>query len=296
MRPIDPAFLYETGARIRPIKTLVPEMNSFTAYSIIWDAKDAINDLILNSVYSAAIRLPVKNSAMLLVASIDELMKKILESDDLNSSVGPQDINIIKNNSLRFETLLLAEVQSLSIYLVGSKGGFDVACLISEGNRLFPDNLIPRAPWAYLDVVAGARCMAFELWTAMAFHFHRANEAVLREYFDMVAGKDKRPKIRTMGTMLSELDKLHVGDPNIRAALRNLVNLHRNPIIHPPSDDGLTDDAGLPSVIETENEAISLYAAIRAAMGYMLDDLPDIEPEKLKTILQALQPTPLIEQ
>ncbi|CDO34012.1 hypothetical protein SPHV1_100046 [Novosphingobium sp. KN65.2] len=52
---------------------------------------------------------------------------------------------------------------------------------------------------------------------------------------------------------------LKVGDPKVIEVLKGLKDLHRNPLMHP-------DDS-----IESEDEALSLYAAIRAAIGYMLD-------------------------
>ena len=61
--------------------------------------------------------------------------------------------------------------------------------------------------------------------------------------------------------MLARMENLGVGDANILSALKSIVNFHRNPIIHPGD------------LIETAEEALSLYAALRAAMGYMLDKL-----------------------
>lgn len=156
-----------------------------------------------------------------------------------------------------------AELQTLALYYVSPKGGFDNRHLIDNGLGIFPANLSIKCPESIQDVLKGSRCIAFELWTAMAFHFHRANEAVLRRYYEDVIGTAKRPKHLTMGTMLSSMEQQGVGDINIRAALKNITVFHRNPIAHPDHH------------IESGDDALSLYAAIRAAMGYMLDKLPD---------------------
>lgn len=92
----------------------------------------------------------------------------------------------------------------------------------------------------------GARSLAFELWTAMGFHFHRADEAELRRYYDSLIGSRERPKVLTMGIMLASLNKHDL--------LANIITFHRNPIAHPDQH------------IESSDEALSLYAAIRVCM------------------------------
>ena len=92
----------------------------------------------------------------------------------------------------------------------------------------------------------------------------------------------RRSKNLTMGTMVSSMEQHDVGDPNIRAALKNITTFHRNPVAHPGHK------------IEDGDEALSLYAAIRACMGYMLDKLPLVAPANLAAI-PAATAAPLIQ-
>ena len=182
------------------------------------------------------------------------------QEDRFNSA----DIINVNRAFSAFEPVMLAELQQVSTFVVFQKGGFDNRFLVDDGKQLFPESLSLKVPEAINDVNIGARCMAFELWTAMAFHFHRANEAVLRLYFDKVAGSTAlSAKKKTMGAMISHLEQKQIGDLNILASLRNITVFHRNPIAYPDHS------------IENVDEALSLYAAVRAAMGYMLNELPE---------------------
>jgi hypothetical protein len=156
---------------------------------------------------------------------------------------------------------MIAELQSASIFYVPPRGAFDNTHLINAGEKLFPEALFALVPETLVDVQQGARCLAFNLPTAAGFHFHRANEAVLREYFDTLAGEEKRPNILSMGTLLGQLKKLELGDRNVIAALDNIKEFHRNPLMHPDH------------TLESVDEAISLYCAIRSAMSYMLEKI-----------------------
>ena len=142
---------------------------------------------------------------------------------------------------------------------------------IGLGERLFPDSLISKAPETEVDIKQGARCIAFDLPTAAGFHFHRANEAVLRRYFDSVSGSVSRPEPATMGALTGILKKQGLGDKCIIAALDNIREFHRNPLMHPEH------------TLASIDEAISLCCAIRAAMGYMLEHLPVVAPPTVTT-------------
>ena len=198
--------------------------------------------------------------------AVNAILPEISEVSDWSIVVFGWKISALKNAFRKFEAVLLAELQTFALYHVAPKGGLDTLCLTDRGETLFPSSLAQKAPEAVTDIVTGARCMAFGLWTAMGFHFHRANEAVLRRYYASVIGPAKQPKYLTIGTMVSSMSQHCVGDANIRAALDNIRVFHRNPIAHPDQN------------IETEEDALSLYAAIRAAVGYMLEKLPCVAP------------------
>jgi hypothetical protein len=264
MLRIDGAYLYELGADLRRISEL-PAQNEYRFNDLIypfWRAKDALHRLFYQSVFTGILRNSFQAADKILTA-----LKEIVP-DDLSTIIWDQTldgwrIESLKADFSKLEAILTAELQVSALYFASPKGGFDTACLTHYGENLFPQSLGSKVPGALPDVRAGARCLAFELPSAAGFHFHRANEAVLRRYFDEVAGEDKRPASRSMGEYINKMEHLKVGDSKVLEVLRSLKDLHRNPLMHPDQS------------IETTEEAISLLSAIRAAVGYMLDRIPD---------------------
>ena len=267
MQRIDGAYLYDFGQEMKAISAIKEDEN-MTALDIFLrcsSARNALENMVYSSVFSDGFRT-VSISAKSALDVIDKHSAKITDKDTFDLPVSKWDVSEIKTKLTEFEAIMRAELQNLALYYVSPKGGFDNKNLVDHGSNLFPSTLHNKVPEACPDVVTGARCMAFELWTAMAFHFHRANEAVLRRYYDSVIGTHKKTKIRTMGSILKSMQDVDVGNKNIRAAINNIVVFHRNPIAHPDQH------------ITSSEEALSLYAGIRAAIGYMLDSLPDAQP------------------
>jgi hypothetical protein len=261
MQKIDPSFLYHTGAAIRPLARISTDSDWLEAYGLIAAAVDAVSGMVDHSIYSPSLR-QTHERGQSLASFLQALTEKMLASTDWQTRFTGDEINILQSLFWNFESALLVELQNASIYYVQPKGGFDMESLINLGEELFPHSLGSKIPSAIADVREGARSLAFQLWTGAGFHFHRANESVLRAYMDHVAPSMRKPKM-TMGGMVHKMRELKVGDAAVLSALSNLINFHRNPLAHPEHS------------IETQDEAISLYATIRAAMGYMLDDLPD---------------------
>jgi hypothetical protein len=85
---------------------------------------------------------------------------------------------------------------------------------------------------------------------------------VLKAYWAANAGELPLPENATMGRIVSELESKGIGDEAIRSSLRDIIRLHRNPTIHP--EQSLRD----------VEEAINLYGAIRAVIGFMLHTIP----------------------
>lgn len=281
MQRVDGAYLYELGATIRPVLELkdedIPIVNLFFTLSPI---RNAVNNFVFSSIFSGSLKT-VLNSANELLRAIDEITPLPTTGTDWAAIIAGWRVSNLKAVFRRFEAILMAELQIFALYHVAPKGGLDTMCLTDRGQALFPEKLPQKAPEALEDTIVGARCMAFGLWTAMAFHFHRANEAVLRRYYASVIGNNKQPKYLTIGTMVKSMADHGVGDVNIRAALDNIREFHRNPIAHPDQN------------LENEEQALSLYSAVRAAMGYMLDKLPlVVTPPPLTIPLPPLQLTP----
>lgn len=278
MQKIDPAYLYQLGALIRPLTRITAETDMYDGVAVVVNARDAVAVAISpNNLYTPSLRQS-RGRGEVLISLLNALIEKMNHKEWLGW-FDQEEVNFLQETLIGFESAYLIELQNAAIYYVQPKGGFDIEGLIGAGENLFPRSLGLKVSSAIPDVREGARSLAFQLWTGAGYHFHRANEAVLRAYFDHEAGAANRKQNTPMGGLLKFMKDHGKGDPNVRAALENLVRFHRNPLIHPEHS------------IESEDEAISLYAAIRAAMGYMLDKLPDPPPSP-PMVVPAPSPAP----
>jgi len=173
------------------------------------------------------------------------------------------DANDLNRQFNLFKTVLLAELETLNANFVTQKRGYDTATLIEAAENIFPPELPHRVPEAVFDLREAGKCIAFELPTAAGFHLHRANEAILHRYYDAVTDGKPRPTSRNIGDYLAALRQHNAGDPKLLAALKDLKDLHRNPLIHPDQ------------TLESIDEAIALMNGIHNAVVHMLKVIPD---------------------
>lgn len=261
MQRVDAGYLYELGEAVRCVRAFkLRSVPSYELWAPLHNCKQRLAEFLQGSVYVRSIHGVLHVSASAFITQIEVLLERIaIEKMDPVTPVAQMPM---QDAYERFEPIFQSELSRLVTYLVLPKGAYDVLVLVDRGEELFPNSVQGKVPEAVRDIQDGAKALAFELWTSAAFHFHRANEAVLRRYFDSVAGTENRPKVCTMGTMLAHMRDNSLGDDQVRIALDNIKEFHRNPNSHPGD------------FIDTAEEAFSLVAAIRAAMGYMLDRLP----------------------
>jgi len=210
--------------------------------------------------------MPVKvsqQSGQELLAHIRECIKICLSDTDKHGEpFDNYEAFTLKERLVDFETVLSSEMNSADLYFVSQKGAFDTTTMILNGEDAFPAMLAEKVPNAVVDLQQATRCIAFELPTAAGFHLHRANESVIGCYWDVVSDGKPRPKEKNMGVYLRQMEKENSGDEKIRSALKDIKNLHRNPLIHPEHS------------LDNVDDAIDLMGAIRAVVGSMLKEIP----------------------
>ncbi len=284
MLRVDGAYLYKLGINLRTINDL-PKVDT-PRIDVLFDliqVKSALNEFVNQSLFRPGLRV-LSQPAQELYAAIDSIAPDLGPDVNYAEIIHGWRLAGLVTKFASLENILIATLQTLDLYYVSQKGGFDTSVLTDSGENLFPGSLLAKVPEAAIDVAAATRCLAFELPTAAAFHLHRANEAVLRKYFDHLAGESNRPPSGNMGEYINILKTKKLGDLKVLDVLKSIKDLHRNPLMHP-------DDS-----IKSIDEAISLYAAIRAAIGYMLDridgdqapvmePLPLDMPEQTKALL-----------
>lgn len=262
MQKLDPAFLFEIGDNVRAIKRVDASIEALDAYFALNGGKNAVTLATYQSIYASFFHNPLWQATSGLVGHIDKLLAHITpEGQDLRQITRWQAVEL-QNLYSKFETIFISELQSLAVYMVTRKGGFDVDCMVDAGQAFFSDGLAAKVPDAIFDIEQAMRCIAFEVPTAAGFHLHRAHESVLRIYWDSVTNGKKRPKENNMGVYIRELDTADAGRQSVRDHLRSIKDFHRNPLMHPEES------------LKTIDEAIDLMAAIRCSIGYMLADIP----------------------
>jgi hypothetical protein len=264
MQRVDGYYLYTVGSQIHPVSELrgtMPWIAEGKATTVgeaslpVMIALGALEPLLSRSIF----RLRTSQQAgQRLLEAIRALKAKIDGATDQKEELNWLDVYQVTTNLTTFESILQAELALIPLYVVMPKAGYDTTTLIESGVVCFPDDVISKVPEAVPDLNQGTRCIAFELNTAAGFHLHRANESVLRKYWDVVSSGAARPPRGNMGDYLNEMKQKNFGDEIVRAAIEHLVKFHRNPLIHPEQN------------IETADEAIALMNGIHNVIVQML--------------------------
>lgn len=269
---VDGFYLYQVGFQIHPLsefrhadsaigKATTLEETRFPIYI----AESALEALLSRSVF----RLKTSNQpGQALLAAMRDLKGKLEAADEqkdtekLATNIDWIDMYRITSALTAFEAVLGAELSLLHLYVVAQKAGFDTSVLIDAGAHCFPADLLFKVPEALADLEQATKCLAFEVFTAAGFHLHRANESVLHRYWDAVTNNAPRPASRNMGDYLNGMNQRKVGDEKVKAAIRNLKDFHRNPLIHPDHS------------IDNADQAIALMNGTHTVIVQMLAEIP----------------------
>jgi hypothetical protein len=252
-------FFYDIGSALEPLKRITVGDEVFDYFSELFTADEKLEGLLRNQVIP--LRTSYENGQVLL-AQISNLIDKFSDpgtpDEPTDTTITQQEQHLLSEAIKNFETVLAAELRILDTYFVSQKGGYSTAHLIELGHTLLPEDVRSAMPeGAMQDFKQGCRCLAFDLGTAAGFHLFRATEAVLDQYYDVVATQKNLPPKSTMGQTIAYL-KANGGDPKIMSVLEQLTTLHRNPVIHP--EDTLT-----------ANQALTLIGMVISALVAMLE-------------------------
>ena len=245
---IDGFFLYTVGFHIHTLSAMQTGDSFADWFPRLHIARERLEGILA---------LPIKTARGATTRLLERLVA-MTSDPQRQEALGVLEVSQITSALTEFEYVLGNEMAIMDFYLVTKKGGYDTTSLIMEGVAFFPAELATKVPEAVPDVNEGTKCIAFELPTAAGFHLHRANESVLHRYYDAVTAGAPRPAGRNIGDYLRELEKRKAGDPVVRSALKDLKDLHRNPLIHP--------EHSLDSVVD----AVALMGSIVAVIVPML--------------------------
>jgi hypothetical protein len=257
---ISLSYIYNLAVQLEPLEKLPESGIPFIDVAgELYGAKYALEGLD-NSVFKPYLRSSLASLAQL-KAAVDEQTS----NPDYKRIMEPADLFLIRYTFQQFKPILLAELQVVNAYFVTQKGGFDTHSLLFWGENCFPAALATKVPEALFDAREATKSLAYELPTAVGFHTFRALESVLRKYHSHVTGGIAPPKVRNIGVYLESLKRRDAGELKVRLAIKQIADLHRNPLIHPEA-------------VLTMEEAVSIIGISGSAIAAMLVVIPTQAP------------------
>jgi hypothetical protein len=222
-------FVYDLAERLDALSRLPEQPTAFREvfFQLIM-AENALNNLANGSLFS-----PYLRTSYVLSKQLFQAIRAQTSNHDMTRQMEAHELGLIKNTYSQYKFALLAELGTFNTYFVTAKGGFDMLSLLMAGEALFPNDLGTKVPEALIDAREAAKALAYEVPTACGFHTFRVTESVLRKYYANVTGGKAPPKVRNIGVYLNALKQAKKGDEKILASLKQMTDLHRNPLAHP---------------------------------------------------------------
>jgi len=184
----------------------------------------------------------------------------------------------IKTELESFETVFANELPTIDTYMVSQKGIYSTADLVERAEYALDEacrTVIPQN--AVTDFNQSGRSLAFELPTGAGFHSMRAAEAVLREYWSLVAKPDAGTKPPEMAVCINEL-RAAGEEAKLMDILDHVRDLHRNALMHP-------------EVFLTTPEALRLFDISKSAISAMSDRITALKAATAATSVMVAAAT-----
>jgi hypothetical protein len=259
MRRIDLGWWYRFGGAIQVLLNMLPSAPPLNVHVAALTTTDWLNTALSADVVPLSTSL---NAALQLRAALNALNAQFTDANLVQGAAVavPQHLvgNVIRA-AYQFDTIFQAELAQFDTYHVSRKGAYSTPILIfSAEQTLIGDDIRQLVPEpALVEIKEWGRCFAFELSTASGFHILRAVELVILNYLHRFAS-EKKPN-RTWSAYIAALNDAGA-DGKVTAALDQIRDLHRNPLMHP--EDTLT----LP-------EADALFGLAKAAIVAIVRDV-----------------------
>lgn len=208
--------------------------------------------------------IPLKTAAPAgrrLMSAIRDVLSKAPSVDGSPATLSRADVLTLGYAFMEYNVVLRNELAIMDTYALLPKGIYSVFQLAEQAEAMLSSDVRTKIPdSAVANVKQAGKCLAFEVSTAAAFHMLRATETVVIEYLSTLAGAPIAPKSRSWGTYI-RLIEARGGDKKIVAMLKQIKDLHRNPIMHP--EDMLGTD-----------EAVAVFGIATSAIAAMAKLLP----------------------
>jgi hypothetical protein len=272
MNKVNQYLFYEFGAALRPLRDLTESQTYMSAIFTVIRAQMALRKLLAETSH-VPLRLS-KSAANSLDSALDELIdvpkKKEAAEGEQPEYDWEQKIDAGKTKKVlkkldELETVFSMEAVGLDVYAVTQKAGYSTDTLVQHGEEIIPEEIRDYMPeYALKELHEAGRCLVFDLPTAAGFHMMRSVESVLHSYWDVISGGKPRPTLQNgadapMGTYINQVEN-EGADKIVTGVLKQIKDLHRNPLMHP--------DAVL-----NINEAIVLLGVVSSAIMAMAEEM-----------------------
>ena len=255
----DCTRLYEVGLAIQSAKEITGDTTHNDAFYKAYQARSSLLNFLQDESYKDSIKI-MQDDADKLVGELLKLFQSRTEENG-DTPIGLSPYIDLLNATRAFEHVFKAEIRNWNTFITPPAGAYDVKTLIEDGDRLITRPSFARIfPNAVDDIKAGARCLAFDLFTASALHFHRANESVVLHYMDHLRIDREKLRKRNLSEYVSAIKKEDAPKP-IVSCLQDLAELSRNPLMHPED------------TIETYDEADAVFCRIKAVIISILREI-----------------------
>jgi hypothetical protein len=277
MKSINLYWLYQLGLAIHPLLEIKPETTFAEADFRLYIASSWLEYLLDDGYVPLTVCKPVGRKLLSAAnAATDANPANTVTPGEsvVDAALGYSLAYNITSAVREFEIIFSAELQSLATYFVSKKGIYNTSDLIEHADNAIPEKIRASLPDdAKQDICQAGRCLAFDLPTAAGFHVLRAAEGVIRQYYGLVIGTLPKAKSRNWGAYIKVLGE-HGADARILAALGQIKDLQRNPIMHP-------------EVTLDVEDALTIF---NMAQGVMVAMVKDMEARKAATALAVAAP------
>jgi len=275
LRSVNESFFYNFGSAMRPLRDAKQDAKLVEWFYNVFSSKNWLEWFLNDKVVPLSV---CKSAGYKLLSAINDVVEAAGKPENAEEELGFTKYYAITNGLREFETVFLAEIQTLDTYFVSQTGIYKTSDLIEHAERIFPESVLDVIPdHAVKDIRECGKCLAFDLPTAAGFHMLRVSEAMIREYILIVAGAYPKMKSRNWGRYI-EILKRNGADTRIIGALDQIREMHRNPIMHP--EDFLSAE-----------EAATLLGVAQGVIVFIAADIvkrkaaKKAEEEKAKTAL-----------
>lgn len=295
MIKLNLSFFYQVGSQLGRLSTMPVGASKLQVFMQARTVESYVRTLIANE----GIPLRVcRAQGQQLLSAMNSMHLKTQEYVAADPNAFPEEwnqpitwsdteFNNVLNTSKTFETVLMAELDTLASYYVERKGIYDTDWLIQQAEQALPQSMRQYLdPGTVEDMRSSGRCLALDAPTASAFHILRATESILHRYYIIVCQPAKAARQGNWGAYLTALYKASGGqekvtDPEVREVYHILTRIkdHRNNIMHP-------------ELVLTQDEAFTLFENAKSAIMVMLPRLAivevDAESEETSAKTEAL--------